>query len=325
MTVVPTLARFDERLSESTERPEIVGTPKTAEKIGAIEIIETIGATGAIDRSRSRPARLTGRSLPGPAFRTPVRVENSFIPVDGVGEKTERRLWEHGITRWDEFDGSVVGPTTADRIDAFVDRATDRLDAGDARFFDAAFPSAERWRLYESFRDEASYFDIETTGLGHRADVTTVSFHRDGETRTLVRGRDLTAETLTAELDRASLLVSYNGIRFDVPFLERAFDRTIDVPHLDLMYPCKRLDLTGGLKSVERQVDITRDRPDLSGRDAVRLWRRYERGDEDALETLVSYNRDDAANLASLAEILCDRLHNRVFAPVRGDVCEREV
>jgi uncharacterized protein YprB with RNaseH-like and TPR domain len=250
-------------------------------------------------------------------FIAGVRVENSFIPVEGVGETTERRLWEAGVTHWEEFDGSVVGPTTADRIDRFVDRAIPRLDAGDARFFDDALPSGERWRLYESFREGATYFDIETTGLGNHADVTTVSFHRGGETRTLVRGRDLTAANLAAELDRASLLVSYNGIRFDVPFLERTFDRTIDVPHFDLMYPCRRLDLTGGLKAVEGQVGIERDRPDLSGRDAVRLWRRYERGDEAALETLVSYNRDDAANLAALANVLCDRLHDRMFVPTR--------
>ena len=248
-----------------------------------------------------------------------MRVVNSFIPVGGVGEKTERRLWEAGITHWEEFDGSVVGPTTADRIDAFIDRASVRLNGGDVRFFDAAFPSGERWRLYESFRDEASYFDIETTGLGQYDDVTTVSFHRAGETRTLVRGRDLTAARLAAELDRASLLVSYNGIRFDVPFLERAFDRPIDVPHFDLMYPCRRLDLTGGLKAVERQVGIERDRPGLRGRDAVRLWRQYERGDRKALETLVSYNCDDAVNLASLADVLCDRLHDRVFVPACGE------
>jgi uncharacterized protein YprB with RNaseH-like and TPR domain len=252
-------------------------------------------------------------------------VENSFIPVEGVGERTERRLWEAGITHWDDFDGSVVGPTTAERIDAFVDRARGHLDAGNARYFDDAFPSAERWRLYETFRDGVSYFDIETTGLGRRDDVTTVSFHRKGETRTLVQGRDLTAENLTTELDRASLLVSYNGIRFDVPFLERAFDRAIDVPHFYLMYPCRRLDLTGGLKSVEQQVGITRDRPDLSGRDAVRLWHEYERGDESSLETLVSYNRDDARNLASLAEILCDELHNQVFAPICGEPRTRNV
>jgi uncharacterized protein len=248
-----------------------------------------------------------------------VRVENSFIPVEGVGERTERRLWEAGITHWEAFDGSVVGPKTTDRIEAFIDRAVPRLEAGDSRFFDGLLPTSERWRLFESFRENVSYFDIETTGLGQYADVTTVSFHHGDETRTLVRGRDLTAESLEAELDRASLLVSYNGIRFDVPFLERVFDRSIDVPHFDLLYPCRRLDLTGGLKAVEKRVGIERDRPDLSGRDAIRLWREYERGEERALETLVTYNRDDAENLAALAEICCARLHERTFpASVTG-------
>ena len=43
-----------------------------------------------------------------------VRIENSFIPVEGVGETTERRLWEAGVTTWDEFEGDVVG----DRVKA---------------------------------------------------------------------------------------------------------------------------------------------------------------------------------------------------------------
>jgi uncharacterized protein YprB with RNaseH-like and TPR domain len=240
-----------------------------------------------------------------------VRIENSFIPVEGVGETTERRLWEAGITHWEEFDGSVVGTTTADRIRSFVDVATDHLRRGDARFFDQSFPSNERWRLYENFRDEALFFDIETTGLdAARNDVTAVSLTRDGETETLVRGEDLTASALRERFANASLLVSFNGARFDVPFVERSFDLSVDAPHLDLMYPCRRLDLTGGLKRIERDVGIDRDRPDISGEDAVRLWREYERGDDGALETLVSYNREDTENLVRLADHVTTRLHD---------------
>jgi hypothetical protein len=247
-----------------------------------------------------------------------VRIENSFIPVRGVGEKTERKLWRAGVTHWDDFDGSVVGPTTADRIESFIAEAAPHLDDGDARFFDRQFPSAERWRLYENFRDDAVFFDIETTGLDeYRHDVTTVSAHRDGETTTLVRGEDLTADALADLLGDASLLVSFNGIRFDQPFLETSFDLDLDVPHLDLMYTCKKLGLSGGLKAIEREIGVERDRPDLSGRDAVRLWHQYERGDEDALDTLVSYNRDDAVNLRTLADTACESLHRDVFEAAR--------
>jgi uncharacterized protein YprB with RNaseH-like and TPR domain len=245
-----------------------------------------------------------------------VRIENSFIPVRGVGEKTERKLWTAGVTHWDDFDGSAVGDTTADRIASFIDTARDRLAAGDAAYFDQAFPTSERWRLYENFSDSACFFDIETTGLDqHYHEVTTVSLHQAGETTTLVQGRDLNAAALRDAFADADLLVTFNGARFDVPFLETSFDVSLDQPHLDLMYPCKRLGLTGGLKRIERTIGIDRDRPDVSGEDAVRLWREYERGDEGALETLVEYNREDTVNLQTLSDVVTERLHADVFEP----------
>ncbi|MFP4591521.1 MAG: ribonuclease H-like domain-containing protein, partial [Halobacteriales archaeon] len=232
-----------------------------------------------------------------------MRVENSFIPVHGVGERTERRLWRRGITHWDAFEPTELGPRTARRVEAFIDTARGRLAAGDATFFAEALPTRSRWRLYENFRESTVFLDIETTGLSQRRhDVTVVSLHDAAGTETLVRGRDLTRERLCRALDGAALLVTYNGKRFDVPFLERAFDLPIDVPHLDLLYPCRRLDLTGGLKVVERTLGVDRDEPDISGRDAVRLWRRHEAGDEAALETLIRYNRDDTVNLRAVTE-----------------------
>jgi uncharacterized protein YprB with RNaseH-like and TPR domain len=132
----------------------------------------------------------------------------------------------------------------------------------------------------------------------------------------VVQGRNHSASSLAEHRSEANLLATFNGKRFDVPFLETAFDRSIDLPHLDLMYPCRRLDLTGGLKPIEQELGIDRDRPDLTGRDAVRLWRRYERGDTEALETLVSYNRDDTENLRALADEVVARLHEDVTTGV---------
>lgn len=249
-----------------------------------------------------------------------MRIENSFIPVSGVGEATERKLWRAGVTHWDDFDGSVVGPTRAEAIESFIAEAYERLDRGDARYFDRTFPSGERWRLYENFRSDACFFDIETTGLDQQRDsVTTVSFHRGGDTTTLVNGENLTADALARQFEGADLLVTFNGKRFDVPFLETSFDLDLDLPHVDLMYTCKQLGYSGGLKTVEKDVGIERDRPDLSGRDAVRLWREYENGDDDALDTLVSYNRDDAVNLKELMETVTDELHRDVFEAARQD------
>ena len=243
-----------------------------------------------------------------------MRIENSFIPVRGVGETTERKLWRQGITHWDEFDGSVVGDTVADRIESFIEEGRTHLERGDVSVFTEALPAASRWRCYENVRENACFLDIETTGLDASCnDVTTVSVHRGGETKTFVQGRDLTTQRLEAELEASSLLVTFNGQRFDVPFLETCYDIDVMTPHVDLMYPCKKIGLDGGLKAIEKDLGIDRDMPDLSGRDAVRLWHEYERGDEAALETLVEYNRADTKNMEPLMEIVTDRLHETVF------------
>ena len=153
--------------------------------------------------------------------------------------------------------------------------------------------------------------------------MTTVSVHRDGETRTLVDGggldghEPLTRDRLVEALD-APLLVTFNGIRFDQPFLETSFGCSLDdAAHLDLIYPCKRIGLDGGLKRIEQDIGIGRDRPDLSGRDAIRLWREYERGDASSLETLATYNREDTVNLRRLMDIVGERLHEEVFVAAR--------
>lgn len=243
-----------------------------------------------------------------------MRIENSFIPVHGVGRQTERRLWQAGITHWDAFHRDAVGSKVGRRIESFIDTATDRLEAGDARYFGETFPSRSHWRLYENFKEQTCYLDIETTGLNREYhDVTVVSLHQGGDTTTLVRDIDLSADRLQAALEQASLLVTFNGKQFDVPFLETSYDVEIDLPHVDLRYPCQRIGLTGGLKHIESTLGIDRDEPEVDGYEAVRLWHDYERGNEAALDTLIRYNRDDTVNMHALMEHVSGQLHHEVF------------
>jgi len=249
-----------------------------------------------------------------------MRVENSFIPVRGVGEKTERRLWRDGIRDWEAFEehGPLSGKRR-NRTMEYIEEARFALRSKDAEFFVRRHPDSEAWRVSRTFEEDACFFDIETTGLDcNRNKITVVSFHMDTETTTLVRGDDLTPGNVESVLQEAGMLVSYNGKRFDAPFLEADLGLDVDTPHLDLMYMCRRLGMTGGLKTVEKELGIGRNGvEDIDGREAVRLWYAYEDGDTDALERLIEYNRYDTCNLRTLLSETHDMLHERVFAGER--------
>lgn len=245
-----------------------------------------------------------------------MRVENTFLGAEQVGERTERRLWEQGATRWKAFDRSYrgIGATRAECIERYIDGGKRALDAGDTAFFGERLPAREHWRLYESFRERTCFFDIETTGLDpERSVVTTVTVHQNGETRTLVRGDDLTRDSLAALFEPADLLVTFNGRRFDVPFLQTRFDLTLDGPHIDLCPTCRRVGLSGGQDAVEEGLDIGRTLPDVDGREAVRLWHEHERGVDGALERLIAYNREDTENMVPVLERTVDRLDRQLF------------
>lgn len=192
----------------------------------------------------------------------------------------------------------------AARVEDELVRSQEALAKGRHHYFAVRLPSREHWRAWPEFRRDVAFLDIETTGLSIGRDAVTVVGIYDGRRkRSFVKGVNL--EDLPQALQGKKVLVTFNGLRFDVPFLRRAFPRLpLDQIHVDLMHPLHRLGFYGGLKGIERQLGIERsdETRGLSGFDAVRLWNAYEGGDEDALETLVAYNLEDVVNLEPLAE-----------------------
>jgi hypothetical protein len=158
-----------------------------------------------------------------------------------------------------------------------------------------------------------AYLDIETTGLSpytHRVTVVGISFGDDEDVVQLV-GKDINGKALTEVLVMASTIYTYNGTRFDLPFLDAhvGIDLRADFKHIDLMFDCWRRGLYGGLKVVEQVLGIRREVVGVDGLEAVRLWHRYERfHDHDALELLLAYNREDVLNLKRLRSRLLTSL-----------------
>ena len=158
--------------------------------------------------------------------------------------------------------------------------------------------------------------DIETTGLSPASSCITVVGIYDGkDAKTFVRGIDL--DDIVEEFEKYDFLVTFNGARFDLPFIKREFPQiTFNQLHADLMYPLRRISLTGGLKKIEVELGISRneDVVGISGFDAVRLWKQYERGDQDALELLLEYNREDIVNLKTIIEKTLPRFIDHKFS-----------
>jgi len=75
------------------------------------------------------------------------------------------------------------------------------------------------------------------------------------------------------------------------------------------MYPCKRIGLSGGLKPIEKEIGIERDRPDLSGRTPSGSGASTNAATTTRSIPLVSYNREDTKNLRTLADTVTETLH----------------
>lgn len=156
-----------------------------------------------------------------------------------------------------------------------------------------------------------AYLDIETTGLSPRdCQITVVGVHlcRGNDSRFVqLVGEDISADSLLEVLEGVEVIYTYNGSRFDLPFIHRRLGVNLAemFEHYDLMYDCWRNNLRGGFKAVERQLGISRRLAEMNGSDAVRLWWRYVNGyDRQALAVLLEYNREDVINLKALREKL---------------------
>lgn len=156
-----------------------------------------------------------------------------------------------------------------------------------------------------------AYVDIETTGLSaifHY--ITVIGIYRceglSGEFIQLVDEK-VTKYNLLHALRGVKTIFTYNGSRFDLPFINDCLgvDLCLDFKHQDLMYNCWQNNLRGGFKAVEVQLGIPRRLKDVNGYEAVRLWRRYKTDNNlNALKMLLAYNKEDVINLKVLRERL---------------------
>ncbi len=234
-------------------------------------------------------------------------LQNTFIHIPRVGKATEGKLWERGVTNWTDYKKATTpllkGKHHITTLD-FLTLSEEKLAQEDSFFFFKNIPSSDHWRLFGDFNKNAAYLDIETTGLETPGDhITTIALYAEGQVFYYVYGDNL--DNFPKDIQKYSLIVTYNGKCFDIPFIEKYFNINLNKAHIDLRFVLASLGYKGGLKGCEKQLGISRG--DLEGVDgyfAVLLWQEYKKnGNQKALETLLAYNIEDTVNLEKLMYI----------------------
>ncbi len=235
---------------------------------------------------------------------------NTFRHLERLGPVGEQKLWDAGVRSWNDFDEADLLPISDKRRKFWSEKlelSRERLDARDAAHFASALPLRDHWRLFDEFRDELLYFDIETTGTSphYGAHITTIVTDDGREIRQYVFGENL--RDFIDDIHKYKVLVSFNGRCFDAPWIESHFMTSLPHAHIDLRFVLNGLKLRGGLKAIEKELGIDRDELDgVDGYAAVLLWQEYEQsGDRSYLDALLAYNTADVVNLELLLHESC--------------------
>jgi uncharacterized protein YprB with RNaseH-like and TPR domain len=238
-------------------------------------------------------------------------IQNSFIHWNGITTEIERTFWKLGISEWSKYPvlkNKLIGFENYFSIwDEEYKESFNALSEGNWKYFANKLNASDLWRIYPEFQSEFLFLDIETNGLGEKNFITCLTLATVSSHKTFIRGKDL--EFFWDHFPQNKILVTYNGIRFDLPFVEREFSMKFQGYHLDLMHVLHGMNIKGGLKGSEIQLGIVREKSQgIDGRMAVQLWYRYvESDDEDSLQLLTDYNQEDTINLITVLNVILER------------------
>src|SRR3989338_6860857 len=248
-------------------------------------------------------------------------IKNSFIFLPKVSHTKEQSIWQQGINGWDDFlntkNVAGISPKIKGYYDLCLTRAKKELQEDNALHFYERMPNVEAWRLYEYFKEQTCFLDIET--VGYNGYITIVGLYDGYDTKIMVKDINLNMKVLKEELAKYKLLITFNGSSFDLPCLNRYYPGCVPkTAHIDLRHACKKIGLTGGLKMIEQQVGIKRPEhlKAIGGDQTIDLWRAYKAsGDKEYLDLLVQYNEEDIINLKPLMRLVYKTLKKKFVKP----------
>lgn len=226
----------------------------------------------------------------------------TFCHIKGLPGGGEGKLWASSILTWKHYEQCPEPPLSskkAAQVREQIEESRQALAQLDAGHFLSRLPAIAFPRIYPHFKGRIAYLDIETTGLDIYSEITTIALYDGTVVRTFVKGVNL--DEFADAIGIFPVVVTYNGSRFDLPFIRRELGVPMDMAHLDIMRTLRSQGYSGGLKWCEQLLGIRRQVPeDMNGFEAVHLWYAHRVGDATALPKLLAYNSQDVLSLELL-------------------------
>jgi uncharacterized protein YprB with RNaseH-like and TPR domain/predicted nuclease with RNAse H fold/dephospho-CoA kinase len=252
-------------------------------------------------------------------------LRHTFQHLPGIASVREQKLWESGIVNWDHLEARQPPQLQLFEIDRFrktppIESSRRALENKNAEFFEERLPSSERFRIASTFPQRVLFVDIETTGLSlYYDEITLVGWDLKGNYHVAVQGRRDSQDRMYSAFEKASVIVTFNGSLFDLPFLEQEFpDLPIPECHLDLRFASKQVGFTGGQKAIEEELSIQRPGylQSMGGETAPVLWHDYRWGDTSALKRLVRYNQADIEGMKGILDEVINHRAEEIGGPI---------
>jgi len=240
---------------------------------------------------------------------------SSFVLLDRITPAGERKIWNQGVTDWQDFRQREKISGIGKRRKLFYDSKLQELEN---HYHNKNFylllrllPRSEHWRLFPLLKEEALYVDIETAQ--RYGDITVLGAWDGTNYYSFVKGFNLDKGIIKRLFSNYKLFITFNGSSFDIPIIRRYFGEVLpeDFVHVDLRHLFARLGLRGGLKSIEVVLGVRRGEEiaGMCGEGAALLWHEYLlTGDEELVELLLQYNEADCRNLEPLARYAVEEL-----------------
>ncbi len=251
-------------------------------------------------------------------------LRHTFCHLPGISLKKELNFWRSGVVSWDDLE-HVITPQLSlfaergrhSKLLAEIDLSRKAFEDRDASFFASRLPRPEHYRIACSLPESMLFLDIETTGLSRYYDyITLVGISKGEQYKVFLRGSE--ESEFFEWLRGSSIIVTFNGSLFDLPFLlEQYPNLPIPPAHIDLRFLARRAGFSGGQKELETKLRIKRptDIADMKGEAAPILWHRFRRGDTEALRRLIEYNHADIEGMKRIIEIVIQRLVKKANFP----------